>query len=177
MPPILLRIVPCPPLRTLRPYPMSRFITRVPETLTSVKTLYQSLLIEDMRTASENGYRYHCVESTYGGVDQRWLVVYSEAAFKREVATLEKQIAKERKIAEKSHQHLSCPEFDTEMDADEAVRLLSAAWRYHKFSKVECVCVPHYPHQGQSKRKKHSPHASVFASLLRLFKTLRRLKQ
>ena len=129
-----------------------RFITRVPETLTSVKTLYQSLLIEDMRPASENGYRYHCVESTYGGVDQRWLVVYSEAAFKREVATLEKQIAKERKIAEKSHQHLSCPEFDTEMDADEAVRLLSAAWRYHKFSKVECVCVPHYPHQGRPKK-------------------------
>ena len=160
-----------------------RFITRVPETLTSVRALYQSLLIEDMRPASENGYRYHCVESTYGGVDQRWLypinlipfgrcgfltaphtkkneinpvnlvlVVYSEAAFKREVATLEKQIAKEQKIAEKSHQHLSCPEFDTEMDAHEAARLLSAAWRYHKFSKVECVCVPHYPHQGRPKK-------------------------
>ena len=129
-----------------------RFITRVPETLTSVRALYQSLLIEDMRPASENGYRYHCVESTYGGVDQRWLVVYSEAAFKREVATLEKQIAKEQKIAEKSHQHLSCPEFDTEMDAHEAARLLSAAWRYHKFSKVECVCVHHYPHQGRPKK-------------------------
>ena len=129
-----------------------RFITRVPETLTSVKALYQSLSIEDMRPASENGYRYHCVESSYGGVDQRWLVVYSEAASKREVATLEKQIAKEQKIAEKSHQHLSCKEFDTETDAHEAARLISAAWRYHKFSKVELVCVPHYSHQGRPKK-------------------------
>ena len=97
-----------------------RFITRVPETLTAVKALYESLSIEDMRPASENGYRYHCVENTYAGVDQRWLVVYSEAAYKREVATLEKQIAKERKTAEKATQHLRCKEFDTEMDAYEA---------------------------------------------------------
>ena len=129
-----------------------RFITRVPETLTAVKALYESLSIEDMRPASENGYRYHCVENTYAGVDQRWLVVYSEAAYKREVATLEKQIAKERKTAEKATQHLRCKEFDSEMDAHEAARLISASWRYHKFSKVERVCVPHYPHQGRPKK-------------------------
>ena len=132
-----------------------RFITRVPETLTAVKALYESLSIEDMRPASENGYRYHCVENTYAGVDQRWLVVYSEAAYKREVATLEKQIAKERKTAEKATQHLRCKEFDTEMDAHEAARLISASWRYHKFSKVERVCVPHYPHQGRPKKDAH----------------------
>ena len=132
-----------------------RFITRVPETLTAVKALYESLSIEDMRPASENGYRYHCVESTYAGVDQRWLVVYSEAAYKREVATLEKQIAKKRKTAEKATQHLRCKEFDAEMDAHEAARLLAAAWRYHKFSKVERVCVPHYPNQGRPKKDAH----------------------
>ena len=31
-------------------------------------------------------------------------------------------------------------------------RLISASWRYHKFSKVERVCVPHYPHQGRPKK-------------------------
>ncbi len=50
------------------------------------------------------------------------------------------------------------------MDAHEAARLLSAAWRYHKFSKVECVCVPQRIKGVQ--RKTHSPHASVFASFI-----------
>ena len=70
-----------------------RFITRVPETLTAVEELYQTISHEDMQSASLEGYKYLSADSTYGNVLQRWLVVHSQAADHREVATLDKKIA------------------------------------------------------------------------------------
>ena len=125
-----------------------RWICRVPETLKAVKELYQTLPIEAMQPATENGYRYLSVESSYGDVAQRWLIVHSQAAYHREVATLEKKITNEREAAEKSLQQLSPKEFDTQIAAREAVSTLSAGWRYHE-PEIELVAIPHYPNRGR----------------------------
>lgn len=101
-----------------------RWICRVPETIKAVKQLYQTFSIEAMQPATENGYRYLSVESSYGDVAQRWLIVYSQAAYHREVATLEKKIAKERQTAKKSLRQLSHKEFNTQIAAREAVSTL-----------------------------------------------------
>ena len=100
-----------------------------------------------MLPAAENGYRYLSVANSYGDVEQRWLVVYSQAVYKHEVATLAKQIAKERNAAEKSLHQLSRQEFDTESEARKAVDTLSTPWRYHH-PQVECRSVAHYPNRG-----------------------------
>jgi len=125
-----------------------RFITRVPETIKAVKDLYQTLSIETMQPARLQGYRYHWVDSTFGNVPQRWLVVYSQAAYHREVATLEKQIAKAKDVAETSLKQLANKTFDTAAAAEAAVAEKSKSWKYHR----PCVSihrVPHYSRPGR----------------------------
>ena len=71
--------------------------------------------------------RYTEVGVTYGGVRQRWLVVYSQAAYKRDVKALEKRIAKEREQAERTMKGLARQEFISQ----EAVEQASRRWKYH----------------------------------------------
>ena len=152
-----------------------RWICRVPETIKAVKELYQTLPIEVMQPATENGYRYLSIESSYGDVAQRWLIVYSQAAYQREVATLEKKITTERKAAEKSLQQLNHKEFDTQVAAREAVSTLSAGWRYHE-PQIELIDIPHYPNPGRP-TKEQSPTRIGFKSLVRLLNSHRQLNK
>ena len=50
---------------------------------------------EKMKSTSLDGYRLFSTEVEYGGVKQRWVVVFSKKAFMREPKTLEKKIKKE----------------------------------------------------------------------------------
>ncbi len=120
-----------------------RFITRVPETIKAVKALYQTISTEAMQPALLDGYRYLSVDSTYGGVPQRWLVVYSDAASHREVATLEKKIAKAQGVAETSFKRLQHKTFDTYSAAEAAVADISKSWKYHQ-PCATIISVPHY---------------------------------
>jgi transposase len=47
-------------------------------------------------TIAGNGYRYLPVVSSYGGIQQRWLIVHSDHAFEREIKTLRKNLVKAR---------------------------------------------------------------------------------
>ena len=106
-----------------------RFITRVPETLKVVKELYQTISTEDMQPTSLDGYSSLSVDSTYGDVPQRWLVVYSQAASHREVATLEKKIAKAQTDAQTALKRLENKTYDTDTAASAAATELSKSWR------------------------------------------------
>ena len=129
-----------------------RWICRVPETIKAVKELYRTVPTKAMQPTTENGYHCLSVESDYGDVAQRWLIVYSQAAYHREVATLEKKIAKERKTAESSLHQLSRKEFDTQVAAREAVSALSAGWHYHE-PQIELIDIPHYPNPGRPNKE------------------------
>ena len=154
------------------------FITRVPETLKVVKDLYQIICLEDMQPASLEGYRYLSVDSTYGDVPQRWLVVYSEAAYQREVATLEKKIAKAQASAETSLRRLQNKTFDTYAAAEAAVSEISKSWKYHQ-PCVSIISVSHYTTSGRPKKTdapthfRYRPEGSVVANV----KTIEKLKR
>ena len=107
------------------------------QTLKAVKELYQTISTEDMQSASIEGYRYLSVDSCYGDVPQRWLVVYSQAASRREVATLEKKIAKAETTAKTSLKRLQNKPYHTDTEATTAATELSKSWKYHnlRFSK------------------------------------------
>ncbi len=78
-----------------------KWITRVPETLSEAKEALENADTEKMCSTALKGYRLFSIEVEYGGVKQRWVVVFSEKAFARETKTLEKRIKKEKEQVEK----------------------------------------------------------------------------
>jgi transposase len=66
----------------------------VPETLSEAKELVENSDMEKMRSTALKGYRLVSTGVEYGGVKQRWIVVFSEKAFTREERTLEKKMEK-----------------------------------------------------------------------------------
>ena len=55
----------------------SKWITRVPATLRDAQAALAQAAPQAMQPLTE-GYRYHALRSTYGGVEQRWLLIASE---------------------------------------------------------------------------------------------------
>lgn len=108
-----------------------RWVTRVPETLKEVGTHYQDIDRDSMKEIV-TGYRYEPVDSEYAGVRQRWLIVYSEQAYTRELRTFEKTVAKLRDRSEKDLKHLRNRPFACEADAQAAATLFASKLRYHR---------------------------------------------
>ena len=134
-----------------------RFITRVPETLKAVKELYQTISPEDMQSASLGGYSYLSVDSTYGNILQRWLVVHSQAASQREVASLDKKIAKAQKTAQTALKRLQNKTYDTETVAATAATEVSNSWKYQEL-RFSIIPVPHYTTSGCPKKTDKPRH-------------------
>jgi transposase len=98
------------------------FISRAPQKLTQVKEAIARKNTLDFKMLY-NGYSGAWLESDYGGVKQRWLLIESEQAKRREQHTLDKRLEKESNTALKSFKKLSRQRFSCELDADKAVDL------------------------------------------------------
>ena len=70
------------------------------------------------------GYRIAGFDADYGGVAQRWLLVYSEQAYRREKATLEKKRAQHDEQLGKALCHLGNQAFGGEADAAQALQAI-----------------------------------------------------
>lgn len=128
-----------------------KWITRIPGTLKEVKELYKSIPPEQMQGSALEGYSYLEVGSYYGGLRQRWLVVFSKAAYKREEATFRKRLAQSRVEGEKLLKQLSQQEFPTQEAAKTAVRALESQWKFHQAATVQLkVC----RHNGAGRPRK-----------------------
>lgn len=84
-----------------------KWISRVPERLLEAK----QWVSQSSETLSwlqlENGYAYCTKTISYKGVTQRWLLIYSESAYRRECTTLNKKIHREHEERTKLWWHLS----------------------------------------------------------------------
>ncbi|MCU0394913.1 MAG: IS1634 family transposase, partial [Chitinophagaceae bacterium] len=87
------------------------WLTRVPETLAEAKRLVKETTQAEM-VELEPGYFGKEVKSEYGGVAQRWLVVFSQAASERELKALEKAQIREQEAAEKQWRKVCQPVFN-----------------------------------------------------------------
>jgi len=125
-----------------------RWLTRVPETIQEARELLQATAAEAMQPASQPGYRYREVVSQYGGVPQRWLVVFSQQAYEREVTTFQQQLGRQQEQAQKQLWHLSHREFATEEAARVAIAAMAKPWRWHR-AQVELEPVAHYGRRGR----------------------------
>jgi transposase len=126
-----------------------RWVTRVPETLNEVKELYQTLDLECF-TPVGDGYAIHEHRSTYGEVPQRWLVVFSQHARKREITTLQKRINKTTVEQQTAFMHLRNKVFSCADDALNAGREFAGTLKYQTY-EPQVIEKPRYGRKGRPK--------------------------
>jgi len=112
--------------------PLVKWISRVPETINEAKTLIERICVEDMIKSDIEGYSYKEFSSSYGGFDQKWLVVFSEKGYDREIKTLNKNIAKEMEKIRTEIWHSMNEEFNCPEDGLSELQNKASKWKYHK---------------------------------------------
>lgn len=96
------------------------FITRVPQTLKEAKALIKQAPTLSFAPISPS-YEGVSYDSAYGGVKQKWLLIRSEQAYKREQHNLNKRMLKAGEQARKSFKQLCQQRFACAQDAQNAI--------------------------------------------------------
>ena len=106
------------------------WLSRVPENMKISQVLLHQTDVAWVEL--EEGYKIQVTEQEYGGMKQRWALMYSEQAYLREMATLEKNIQKEKKEMEKKLWHLDNQSFGCEKDIKKVLNPLIKKLKYHQ---------------------------------------------
>jgi len=96
------------------------FITRVPQKITQAKQLISDHNPTSFDSITE-GYSGKWVDSDYAGVKQRWLLIRSEQACKREQKTLDKKMLKTTEQSIKAFKKICLQRFACKADANKAL--------------------------------------------------------
>lgn len=113
-----------------------KFITHVPAKIKETARLNLSIKKEQM-TSYDKGYSVFEVCSIYGEVKQRWLIVHSEQAFKKEYLTLKRNIKKEQEKLSKAFYKLKAQSFSCEKDAVKAARKITKDSKFQDLKAYE----------------------------------------
>ncbi len=97
-----------------------KWITRVPATLGEAQAVLAQADPQTMAPLRE-GYRFRVVPSTYGGVAQRWVLLYSEPRQPQAQRTVDKQWRKQSDQEVKAFKTLCRTAFACEADAQQAL--------------------------------------------------------
>lgn len=134
----------------------THFLSRVPETINEVKALYDATQLSAMTQAADPRYHYKEVESHYGGVAQRWLVVHSRANEDAHAKALEKKRTQERTRLEAALSRQSKKVFHCAQDACKEMREVASGWTFYTIGELEVI-----EHKSYKKRGRPSADAPV----------------
>ena len=114
-------------------------ITRVPERISAAKELKEAYATSLNRLEGDEDYKFAEVCSTYGGVPQRWVIVYSRIARDRAKKTITALVKKENEVLQKTLKKLSKKPFACHIDAENAVAECSKQCKFHKISIAQTL--------------------------------------
>ncbi len=121
------------------------WVTRVPETILEAKELVSqmddALIWQESDSNGEDGkkskYRYSSSRSFFGGIEQRWLLVFSDHAYEKEEKTLTKNLKLMEEKLVKDIWHLSNKHFGCTADAYTGALVLKKKYPLFNFmSKI-----------------------------------------
>lgn len=135
------------------------YITRIPGTLKLEPQLIRQVLKEADWQPMDEGYRYQRIDLGHYGIDQRWLVIYSDAAEHRAQVTLDRAQQKEAEQLKKQLFHLQAQRFSSPLVAQSALDQIALTLHYHDLIDPEFT--EHGRYQTRGRPKNHSPVASV----------------
>jgi len=127
------------------------FVSRVPAKLTLAQLAMAQTEIASM-SALKEGYRGRCIQQTYGGVSQHWLIVYSDAAKQRAQKTVARRLNKQSEKEMKQWQQLCHQTFECAADAQQAVLNFQKKCRCSCLSEWRIMSHAHYAQVGRPKK-------------------------
>jgi transposase len=128
-----------------------KWITRVPATLSDAQAALAQAAPQAMQPLTE-GYRYHALTSTYGGVAQRWLLIASEPRQPQARRTVDKQLLKQSDQDIKAWKKLCSTAFACEADAQQALARFAHGLRATYLHTSTVRAQPHYGNRGRPRR-------------------------
>lgn len=136
------------------------WISRVPETIMECKTVIKDIKVDQMIRYDDN-YKFQHVCSTYAGIKQRWLLVWSSHAYSREKKTLEKNFGKQSEKEMKRFYKLTNKEFACSSDAKQAFDEFHASCKYIEITDDQVLTHYQYNSKGRPKKGK-TPDKTVY---------------
>src|SRR5216683_3761147 len=125
------------------------FITRIPHTLKIVSQVIRQALKMDTWQRLDEQTGYQRLELCHFGIEQRWLVVQSQAAAWRAEVTLNKAQTREHEAIEQQLFHLQAKRFETPQLAQEALAALGKKWKYHQVESSQLLEHKRYATKGR----------------------------
>jgi len=136
------------------------FITRIPGSLKLEQNVIDQALSDPLQWDEwDKGYCYQRFDLCHYGMEQRWIVVHSQAALKRARETLKRQQKKEHQCIEKALFHLQARRFNTEESAQEALAALTKKWKFHQIDAL--TLTPHNRYSKKGRPRTQTPTAGV----------------
>ena len=116
-----------------------KWLTRVPLSIKEAKKLVTEVSSSEFSKSELSGYSFVEKTSNYGRINQRWLVVESEAKAESDKKSLERKITKEKEIIQKKVAKLFKKTFDNATEAELSLRQLKSKLKYHLISEIEII--------------------------------------
>lgn len=133
------------------------FVTRIPGTLkVENMVIQQALRQKNSWNSIDEDHAYQRFELCHFGMEQRWLVIYSQGALARAKKTIAKNQNKELEKIQKQLFHLQAQRFDSKEEALQALMDLKGAWKYHILQDYHFT-----EHKRYAGRGKPGPNTSV----------------
>jgi transposase len=131
-------------LEQLGPFP---WVTRVPENVGGVSQLCGTLAMRWMDSRPERAVVPLC--STYGGIRQRWLVVYTRAAHERAEQTVNRSLLKQTQAEYQAFSALSQHTYACEADASTALAQFAKKQRVTELHDTQIVSIKRFARKGR----------------------------
>lgn len=131
------------------------WVTRVPETIGEAKAVLHAVETDGMEDVGD-GYRICPLGNSYGGIRQRWLLVYSQQAYGRESKQLDKRIAQAEEGAGKAWRTLQRRTFQCQADAQAAATQLGEELPWHR-PQAQVVPLKQYAKAGRPAKDAVAP--------------------
>lgn len=126
-------------------------MTRVPATLSAAQAALAQAHPQTMAPLS-TGYRYQDLTSTYGGVAQRWMLVYSEHRHTQAQRTVDKQLLKQGQREVAAFQQLSRRTFACAADAQQALATFTQGLHATYLHQDALRATPRYGTRGRPRQ-------------------------
>jgi transposase len=126
------------------------FISRMPEPLSIAKDLLSKVDVSLMHQIDKND-AYQEVSGVYGGVQQRWIIVYSQHAYERDLQSVNRQALKGGERERKAFVKLCRRPFACWNDAQRAWEQFQKTLTYTTVSDLQIREHPRYAKRGKPK--------------------------